>query len=181
MDWAIVDIQGFKDNKNRFIVKEFYLETKNLKFHDIIKSPVGRLESILNKKRRNEVKWLTQHYHGIKWDDGYITLKELRNTISFHLNNVKIYVKGEEKLVWIKQIMNNYNLMCFNLEKFDCNINLCDHKIQKDYWPCKKHIHVTNTNNNNSVQCAITNVKVLKKWFQENNVNKIKCHASLEF
>lgn len=57
MNWAIVDVQGFKDNNNRFIVKEFYLETKNLIFHDIIKSPNG-LKRKLNRKRKNDIKWL---------------------------------------------------------------------------------------------------------------------------
>lgn len=176
MDWAIVDVQGFKDNNNRFIVKEFYMETKNLRFHDIIKSPTDQLDKRLNKKRRNEVKWLTQHYHGIDWMDGYITIKELQNTVLFHLNNANIYVKGEEKVMWIKQIMNNYNLKCFNVEKFNCNMNLCERKSKiynnKNHWSCKNHIPVTNTNKN-SIQCAIANVKMLRKWFQK-NVNEIK-------
>lgn len=169
MDWAIVDIQGFKDNNNRFIVKEFYLETKNLTFHDIIKSPIG-LKQKLNKQRKFQNNWLTQHFHGIDWNAGYITLNELRNTISHYLHNFNIYVKGKEKIEWIKQIMNNHDLSCFNLEDFKCDVSLCDNN--EKYVTCKNHTHfiaiAATTTNSNTAQCAVKNVKVLKKWIQQN-------------
>lgn len=54
-NYAFVDFQGFKDNFNRFIVKEFAMKTKNIKFHDIIKSPIN---VTLNEKYRKQTKWL---------------------------------------------------------------------------------------------------------------------------
>lgn len=53
MEWVLVDIQGFKDNTNRFIVKEICVYTKNLQFHDIIKSP-AKIEQNLDRKHRRE-------------------------------------------------------------------------------------------------------------------------------
>lgn len=74
-NYAFIDFQGFKDNLNRFIVKEFALLTKNLKFHDIIKSPA----IILDEKHEKQAKWLTKNYHGLEWRCGHISLSELLN------------------------------------------------------------------------------------------------------
>lgn len=152
--WAIVDIQGFK-YRDLFIVKEFCLETVNLKFHDVIKSPLFTL----NKKTKQKFNWLTINYHGFDWNDGFITLKELRNIVSPILKDSIVYVKGEEKVKWIKQIMNNHDFTCVNIEDLGCD--LCLQK-KKCPWPCYKHIHAKNPT---SAHCAFENVKLLKKWY----------------
>lgn len=163
MDFIIVDLQGFKDNDNRFIVKEFSLRSRNMKFHDIIKSPV---KIKLNAKQKAPVKWLTRNFHGIDWDDGFITLKELRNILGIYLDNLKIFVKGEEKISWIKQIMKNDNLSCANLEAFGCDINLSNLRCKHDFV-CRNHSHITP---GKLPQCALANVSVLKKWYKENSI-----------
>lgn len=160
MEWILVDVQGFKDNTNRFIVKEISVETKNLQFHDIIKSP-AIVQKNLDKKHRRESKWLTENYHGFSWEDGYITLNELRQTLYpiFNNNNAQIFVKGEEKTKWIKAIMGNDELKCKNVENEDFNV-LPEEKAK--CWACFKHKHITDTS---KIHCALENVKVLKKWF----------------
>lgn len=52
MDFAIVDMQEFKDNYNGFIVKEIVVLTKNIKFYDIIKSPYD-IDRLSDKSRKN--------------------------------------------------------------------------------------------------------------------------------
>lgn len=157
-EWMLLDVQGFKDNNNRFIVKEIYVETKNLQFHDIIKSP-AIIEKSLDKKHRRESNWLTKNYHGISWRDGYITINELRRTLYPIFNdNMHIYVKGEEKIVWIKEIMENERLICKNVE---IDFDVLPEERDK-CWPCVKHKYVTNTI---KTHCALENVKLLKKWF----------------
>lgn len=90
-NYAVVDFQGFKDNFDRFVVKEFAMITKNMKFHDIITSPTN---VTLDEEHLKQAKWLTENYHGLGWESGYIGLKELRNTLQPILNGKVIYVKG---------------------------------------------------------------------------------------
>lgn len=160
MEWMIIDVQGFKNKNNRFIVKEIYVETKNLQFHGIIKSP-SYIEKKLDKKHRNESKWLMHNYHGISWKDGYITLDELRQTLGPIINNksVHIFVKGEEKIKWIKQIMGNETLICKNVENEYFSIQP---EEREKCWSCTKHKHIKDSK---QIHCAVKNVKILKKWF----------------
>lgn len=173
MEWMLFDVQGFKDNNNRFIVKEIYVETKNLQFHDIIKSP-AIIEKSLDKKHRRESNWLIKNYHGISWKDGYITLNELRRTLYpiFNDNNMHVYVKGEEKIKWVKEIMENDGINCKNVEKEGFDV-LPEEK--EKCWACTKHKHIATTT---KVHCALENVKLLKKWFmrhKNNNKNDWEC------
>lgn len=163
MDWGIVDVQGFKDINNRFIVKEFYLETRNMTFHDIVKSPV-ELKRILNRRQRNSIDWLTHQYHGIHWNDGFIELSELRNILWNYLDKLRLFVKGKEKILWLKQIMKNDNLSCVNFEEFDNNISLRNAEKKKDFICCINHAHIKSKK---IAQCAVANVKILRKWTRE--------------
>lgn len=164
MDFAIVDLQGFKDNNNRFIVKEFYLQSRNMKFHDIIKSPIG-YKNKLNSTQQKSVEWLTKNFHGISWEDGFITLKELRSALRVYLDQTRIYMKGEEKIIWIKHIMKNDDLICVNLEDFDCDINLNDIRNKQDFVCCENHSHITP---GKFAQCAVANVKAIHNWNEMN-------------
>lgn len=96
MEFAIVDLQGFKDNFNNFIVEEFSFATKNMKFSDIIPSTCAFDE--LSAPKQKSANWLTQNFHGITWYDGDIDVIELQDTIKPILNNKIVFVKGEEKL-----------------------------------------------------------------------------------
>lgn len=167
MEWILIDIQGFKENKNNFILKEICLETKNLQFHDIIKSP-ARLEKKLDKKHRRQVKWLTKHFHGISWSDGYITLNEMRRTLCsiFNNKNIHIYVKGEEKIDWLKQILQNDTLIYTNVENYEFEVLSED---REKCWPCTKHKHIDESD---KIHCALENVKMLKKWFMRQRLYK---------
>lgn len=163
----LLDVQGFKDNNNRFIVKEIYIETKNLQFHDIIKSP-SIIEKNLDRKHKKQSNWLTKNYHGFAWTDGYITLGELRQTLFsiFNDKSMQIYVKGEEKIKWVKQIMGNEALNCKNVENEYYDVQP---EEREKCWACKKHKHIKESN---KIHCALENVKILKKWFMRQKNNK---------
>lgn len=105
MDFAIVDLQGFKDNSNNFVLKEFSILTKNIKFSDIIKPTFAF--SNLNESSRKAVCWLSNYYHGFDWNDGYIDFDELQKTIKPILQNKLIYVKGDDKICWLKKILDD--------------------------------------------------------------------------
>lgn len=166
--YAFIDFQGFKDNSNRFIVKEFALITKNLKFHDIIKSP----NITLDEKHERQAKWLTENYHGLKWTCGHISLFELRNTIQPILQNKTVYLKGLEKVKWLQYIlgMRNENnvtikINIIDLETINCSISLHKKDInqQNKFYVCENHRSIKNKKNV-VCHCAMENVLILNDW-----------------
>lgn len=181
MDFAIVDIQGFKDNDNNFIVKEFALFTKNIQFHDIIKSSSCAFDT-LNFSSKQSVEWLKHFHHGLDWDDGYITVDELRQTIEPILKNKLVYVKGLEKIEWLHQLMAyessslKTKLLIVNAEDLGCNLNFNtwrnkknknDHvsseqqQRQSTSVKCSKHRKMTEK----KFCCALQNAINLKLWY----------------
>lgn len=175
-NYAFVDFQGFKDNFNRFIVKEFAMKTKNIKFHDIIKSPSN---VTLNEKYRKQANWLTENFHGIDWDSGYISLKELRNTLQPILNDKVIYIKGNEKIKWLQYILginNNIAYTIVDLETMGCSINLSNLNTNTHdrFRACNKHPNFKNKKNP-KYHCAMQNVMILGDWYTHNQkINKQK-------
>ena len=175
MDFAIVDMQGFKDTNNEFIVKEFSLFTKNIKFHDIIKSPFEFMET--GESSTKSIEWLTRNYHGIAWNDGYITVEELQKTLEPILRNKIIYAKGKEKILWLRKIMFNCaeNLLIVNLEDIGCDLNLNTKNDDDDNnklgifkkilaadppMTCSKHKRMPLNFN-----CSMRNAVKLKLWY----------------
>lgn len=175
--YAFVDFQGFKDNSNRFVVKEFALLTKNIKLHDIIKSPVF---VTLDEKHQKQAKWLTENYHGLDWRSENISLTELRNKIQPILKKKIIYLKGEEKVKWFHHIFGHNNNTksnsreVINLESIACTINLHkkDENIRNKFHSCKYHHYLKNKKNPNC-HCAMENVLILYTWYFFENKSKI--------
>lgn len=102
---------------------------------------------------------MTNKFHGISWKDGYITLNELRQSLYqiSNNNNVQIFVKGEDKIHWLKQIMGNDELNCRNVENDSFDV------LPEERGKC-----ITDPN---KIHCALENVKVLKKWFMRHKKN----------
>lgn len=152
---AFIDIQGFRCNET-FIPKEIYVKIypENLKFHAIIKSPfsIKKLSSNCLKQTR----WLTDHYHGIKWSDGSITLSNFLEIIEKPLQGKEILCKGVEKTEWLRMLLNKNANECQNMEEYNCKIKLSEHLNR--HLTCMYHM-------NKNHHCAITNVEALVKWF----------------
>jgi len=106
MDYIIIDIQGFYDNKNKFILKEIAtLKSSGEVHHFIIKAPYSF--NLLTAKTKYTNNWLTKNFHGFYWSDGKTKFCSVINFLKNHLNKqTKIYVKGEEKQKWVKNILN---------------------------------------------------------------------------
>lgn len=179
MDFAIVDLQGFKDDWNNFIVKELSFLTQNIKFSDVIKSPYEFDK--LSSRSQKVARWLIDNYHGVDWNDGYISVTELRKTILPILKNKIIYVKGEEKIHWLRDILdekNKENLLIVNIEIIGCDLTLhndvivrsnemsseindIDEAKKKELSVCcHKHRSKPLTMN-----CSLRNAAKLKKWY----------------
>lgn len=157
MDFAFIDLQGFLYNhKNSLLVKEICILTKNIKFHEFVKSPFPFNK--LNYHFKKQAKWLEDYHHGLNWDMGYITLQELRTTISPILNGKILFVKGANKVKWMEDILDDKKIICINMEDINCDLSLNKWETTINQFSCEKH-------KNLSSHCARSNATLLKKWF----------------
>jgi len=101
---AVVEFQGFKDNNNKFIVKELAVVSKCFQSQIIFTSPYN--QSLLNSKMIRTNRWLTRHYHHIHWDDDGVPFRA--DLISALLKPFSIvYTKGLEKKEFLKEFHDN--------------------------------------------------------------------------
>lgn len=135
MSQFILDLQGFKDNKNRFIVKEIAIITIEGDFiqHCFVKSPFGFHK--LSPFYKRQVIFNSKYYHGIPWSEGRVNFsKIIKQLRKLFCGNSTVFVKGQEKAMFIqeqfpdtqivnleenpsfpslKQMTPNYNKHCF--------------------------------------------------------------------
>lgn len=132
-EWVFVDIQGYKVNKNRFMCKEFCLIDGDEMFHQIVKSwfPFNKL--LYHYKR--QIDWLTNFYHGLKYDSDGMHIDELTRLVYPKLADKIIIVKGFEKIKWLKYIFRKHgDIVCRNIEDLDFDMS-----EQSCYQRCDQH------------------------------------------
>lgn len=159
MECAFVDLQGFFFDDNSFSVKEICIFTKNIKFHEFVKPPFPF--NTLSDRHKKQAEWLEENYHGLNWNAGYITLQELKNTISPIIKGKILLVKGCQKVKWLNDIVGDQNIICINMEDISCDFKLSEPQIQN--VTCSKH-------NVQHSHCARNNAALLKKWFYTHSV-----------
>lgn len=154
----IVDVQGFKNEKNDFIPKEIAILWNKQVFVMHIKSPFPFY--CLTKKERIQVTWIEKN-RGIHWNEGYIPYANYQNVIGSFFKNKCIFVKGCEKVIWLREM---FNCNCvYNLEEKNCPslVKLYDNYVDSvDNISCLFHDNI----------CALKNVFLLNKWCKENNI-----------
>ena len=98
----ILDVQGFKTNKNKLIVKEFAAYNGINVCHNVFKPPFPF--DCLPEEYQKQAHWLMLHHHAVDWNAGY-THHFLFPQIIKHItrNATEVYVKGKEKADFIRQ------------------------------------------------------------------------------
>lgn len=97
---GVVDFQAFTDNSNRFIVKEFAIVSEHIFIQIVFDAPYDL--SNLNQKMQRSARWLSRHYHRIKWSEGSVPYDEdLIRTMCKPFTT--IYTKGLEKAQFLRQ------------------------------------------------------------------------------
>lgn len=154
----IVDLQGFKNHKNKFLVKELCIATQEHTHIFLIKPPYP-FGTLTVEEKRN-VRWL-ENNRGYRWSEGYVDYREFRRIIKPYFKDRKIVVKGEEKVKWIKELCdhdNIVNISCKEIPNFNTLYNLY---CKEDSFNCFIH----------KKYCALKNVLCIRKWCLENDVN----------
>lgn len=148
---VVVDIQGFKTEDNEFILKEFAIANKNNIQVFLFKPPCAYYD--LSKSEKSQVNWIERN-RNVYWREGFLPYKEICNIIKPLLSDKRIYVKGQEKVMWLRKITDNDDIL--NLEFYYCPSlrDLYTKYLTNDIYTCMYHSNV----------CALKNVLVLKKW-----------------
>lgn len=161
---TFIDLQGFKHKNNDFVLKEICIIQNNSILHASVKSPYEW--RYLPKDDKKQATWLKHNYHGINWSDGLIDISDITKIIKKLFENLhgEIYVKGKEKICWIKKIF-NFNDKITNIEDLGCHIsfNNSTKKLKENITQCKFH------NQMQSINCAYRNCICLKNWYKINN------------
>lgn len=155
---AIVDVQGFKTEANKFVLKEIAILCSDKLQMFLIKPPFPFYD--LTKQERRQVAWIERN-RKICWGEGFIPYSNYQYLILDLLRDKCIYIKGLEKVLWLKNILNNNNVI--NLEDKGCPSlpSLYDqYKYSEDLYSCIYHSSI----------CALKNVLCLKKWCSDNKL-----------
>lgn len=163
---VIVDVQGFKTDSNKFILKEIAMQCSDERDNTnvlvlLFKPPFPFYE--LTKTERRQVSWIERN-RGIYWNQGFLPYKEHANVIAnMFMGKERIFTKGEEKVKWIKELLCDYNIKncVYNLEDKNC-INFLqlykEYEQENDIISCVYHSKI----------CALKNVLCLRKWYNKN-------------
>lgn len=155
---AIVDVQGFKTDENQFIVKEIAVLCNNHLQTLLIKQPYPFYDLTTSEKR--QVSWIERNRH-IYWREGFVPYWQFKYYISDFLKDKNVYVKGLEKVQWIKEILPDNTV--YNLEDKGCPSIM---KLYAEYnesnliFYCLYHSKI----------CAQKNVICLSKWCTTNKI-----------
>ena len=100
----VLDVQGFKNEKNQFLIKEFAGYNGSYTFHCIFKPPFEYED--LSKEYKKQANWLMAYHHCIDWEAGFTDYNLFPNIIQ-HLtkNVVQVYVKGKEKADYLSKFL----------------------------------------------------------------------------
>jgi len=120
---AIVDIVAFVSPKAKFIVKELTIvdiHTASVSWF-LFRPPSAAKDCEAASTQENA--WLTNHFHGLHWDEGHISYEKLKDILAAHLDSYDIvYVKGREKGDFIRErtratVVDLTNLGCPSLRR----------------------------------------------------------------
>lgn len=165
---AFVDLQGFVMN-NVFVLKEIAFSIESIgtdvcgistqKYHYIYRPPFDW--KFVSNRNKKQILWLTLFHHGFYWNDGFVPYSKMAQTVEpLQSSDLIVYVKGEEKISWLKNILNR-DIDCRNIENIGCNLRLSNlPSVQQ----CSNHKHM-------ATKCALRQVIFLEHWFDDNNNN----------
>lgn len=178
MDQFILDFQGFKDHKNKYIVKEIAIisVSNDTIAHCLIKPPYELRKLAPNQQR--SANYLTERYHGIFWNDGYIAFKQAVFLIRDLTENAsKLFIKGRERAEFIQKLTGKTTI---DLDSLECP-RVKDLPTVYCAPDCFYYRHSANYHSYFGA-CSLRRVYKLKSWYKEYlaiTENRIKREKSL--
>lgn len=135
----VLDVQCFKRENNKFIVKELAGYDGERICHFVFKPPFPF--NMLSNDLQKQAWWLTKNHHCIEWSSGSTPLHLFGNILQDLTEPAdRVYVKGREKAIYLQQFISK------------SVIELCEEPaLSKNPPRCFYHL-------NNYCMCALSNV-----------------------
>jgi len=154
---AIVDLQGFSGPKGQFVLKEVSILAHGMSLPAVYQFappyPWHDLSSDL--QRRNA--WVERNYLRLKWNSGTIPYNRIHEILHSHLGLIEmIYVKGREKVEWLRTLLQSTHHMIENLEN--------DYDDDDDVIPSLRKLTNTCPHHKKQYMCAADNVMALSQF-----------------
>lgn len=151
----VADAQGFRDEDNQFVFKDVaYIVFTNrgrilTTFCTNVHSPKP-FRDIQCPKTRRTARWLAQFFHNKDWDDEGIPYEDMKTSLAvFDAVNTTVYVKGEEKILWFRDIFKKATIR--DLHSYGC--------------PSLKQLRVMyQDQQHETTSVALNNVKIVLSW-----------------
>lgn len=141
--FIVIDFQWYCYETYTLIPKELATCDSDCRRSHFIFKPVLSFASLKDEDKR-VARYAYNYHHGLRWEEGYISVSEFDRIIKRLCSDVDVvYVKGREKLEFLKSILNKRII-----DLVDAN------KITKEEASCSFHV-------GESVVCALTNVERL--------------------
>lgn len=103
--YCVVEFHGFRDEQNKWIIKELAIVAELFTLNVVFKSPYTK-GWVTCRKTRKTISWLERNYHQIHWEDGTVPFKySLVRTLLRQFDTV--YTKGLEKKQFLDQFHDN--------------------------------------------------------------------------
>lgn len=150
-----MDMQGFQiEPNNKFVIKELsFIDSVGNHFEHYIFKPAHHF-NLLSDSDKRKVQWLTKNFHHLEWNSGFVDYHKVSEILQQICAHNTIYVKGLEKITWIKQWVPTAHVI--NTEDFDYP-NL--ETLKNMYKNSIKHCYLQHKN------CSTTNIYLLLSCF----------------
>jgi len=112
----VVDIQGF-DVYGNFIPKELCVVSVESTFvrHRMIGPPTHYQR--LSPQLKKQVNFVTNHIHGLYWDQGYALERDVLDLLRELLKYAdKVFIKGSERVNYLKNLLKNISAKVIDLD-----------------------------------------------------------------
>ena len=103
---VVLDVEGFRHRKEKFIVKELGVCTED--YLDCVSFLPPTIYSELTTQQKQSFSWLTRNLHGIEWDTGnypYIYPTQIIQSVRLRNPGAIFYAKGEEKVKFLSDLL----------------------------------------------------------------------------
>ena len=103
---VVLGFEGFRHQKNTFIVKELAITSSDYSDSQIFLPPVNF--NSLPKSEKKAYNWLTNYLHGLHWDSGdylYLNLNQIIQSFALRNPNAVFYAKGKEKADFLSKYL----------------------------------------------------------------------------
>lgn len=154
----IMDIQGFKGERNQYIIKELAIISSDGQLYELqLFQPPCKI-SELSENVQEQVHYLEKHFHGLYWNSGFRPYSQLRHIMKNLNLSGTVYVKGCEKKMFVSDLLSTFMVNVVNIEELGCpSLSILKQFLQpSSIKPC-----VFNHKSNN---CAYLNVNAILQW-----------------